>query len=78
MTEYGTPDSDTAPLDTLKSWLLANTQKAVYIMHYQRVPVDARACQLPTSLKVQAVLEDGRIVTAFQPCIGAAVQIKFS
>jgi hypothetical protein len=78
MTEYGTPDSDTAPLDTLKAWLLANSQEAVYIMHYQRVPIDARPCQLPTSLKVQAVLEDGRTVTAFQPSIGAAVQIKFS
>ena len=78
MLEYGLPDSDSAPLDTLKAWLVDNNQVAVYIMHHQRVPIDARPCQLPTSLRVQAVLDDGRVVTAFQPQLGAAVQIKFS
>lgn len=74
MKEYGTPDSD----DTAYRTLLAHVSgmDVLYILHKPRVPIDARMCQLPQSLKVQAVLADGRVITCFQPAPGKPARIQ--
>ena len=73
MKEYGTPDPDTTTYDKI----LAHVQglDVAYILHNQRVPVDAKACQLPQSLRVQAVLADRTVVTAFQAAPGRPARI---
>ena len=75
MLEYGTPDTDTSVADALRKWLSDNKQEASYLLHHQRIPVDARPCKLPRSLKAQLVLVNGKVVTAFQSHPGAKVQI---
>lgn len=64
MKTYGTPDADTSAYDTLMKAVEGKFLQ--YIMHYPRVAIDARPCQLPTSHKVIAVLSSGRTITAFQ------------
>ena len=78
MKVYGTPDADTATVETLQKWLADNNMQAEYIMHYQRVPVDARPCKMPLSLTTQLILTNKRVVTAFQAKPGAKVQITIS
>lgn len=74
MKEYGTPDSD----DTAYRTLLAHVKdmEVTYIVHKPRVPIDARMCLLPQSLKVQAVLADRTVVTCFQPAPGFPARIQ--
>ena len=74
MKEYGTPDSD----DTAYKTLLAHIagMDVLYILHKPRVPIDARMCQLPQSLTVQAVLADKQVVTCFQPAPGRPAKIQ--
>lgn len=74
MKEYGTPDAD----DTAYKVLLAHVagMQVDYIIHKPRVPVDARACQMPQSLTVQAVLADKSVITCFQPAPGKPARIK--
>ena len=74
MKEYGTPDPDrVAYLAVLRHTV---DMPVKYIVHHQRVPINARACQLPQSLLVQAVLVDGQVVTAFQPAPGHPARIQ--
>ena len=73
MREYGTPDPDTTAYDKLIEHVKG--LDVICIMHNQRVPIDARACQLPQSLKVQAVLADRTVVTAFQAAPGHRAKI---
>lgn len=63
-TEYGLKDADTAAYNKLLE--LTSTHKPVYILHHARVPLTARACQWPGSLKVQAVLAENKTVTVVQ------------
>lgn len=61
---YGKPDGDTTAIDYLMS--IVDTDLVQAIMHHQRVPIDARACQLPQSLLVQAVMMDNTVVNVRQ------------
>lgn len=74
MKEYGTPDKD----DTAYKVLLAHVagMQVDYIIHNPRVPVDARMCQMPQSLTVQAVLADKSVIACFQPAPGKPARIK--
>lgn len=73
MKEYGTPDADpTAYLLLLER---IEGMEVLSILHHQRVPIDARACLLPQSLKVQAVLIDGGLVTCQQMAPGHTARI---
>lgn len=58
--EYGPPDPDTTAADTLKK--LIEGQDVKYILHHARKPMNARACQLPGSVTVQAVLNNSTAV----------------
>lgn len=78
MVVYGKPDEDTATVDALQNWLREQPAEATYILHHQRVPIDARPCRLPQSLTTQLVLEDKRVVTAFQAKPGAKVAITIT
>ena len=73
MTEYGPKDEDEAAyrclLDAVKD------KEVNYILHYARMPPNARACKLPGSLRVQAVLTNGCVITAFQAAVGAKPRI---
>ena len=70
---YGKPDDDSAAYNALMQ--AVGDAEVTYIMHHQRVPIDARPCKLPTSLMVQAVLVGGKVVTATQIGIGGRVAI---
>ena len=61
---YGKPDEDTTAIDYLLS--IVDIDLVQTIMHHQRVPIDARACQLPQSLLVQAVMMDNTVVNVRQ------------
>lgn len=73
MIEYGKPDEDGTVLTCLLS--AVEGQEVLYILHHQRIPVDARPCRLPLSLTVQAVLDNGKVVTARQDKPGAKAHI---
>lgn len=64
MKVYGQPDEDTAALDLLLK--LVDPEKVVYILHHQRIPIDARPCKLPQSLLVQAVMLDSTVISVRQ------------
>lgn len=64
MKVYGTPDADTTAIDYLMS--IVDIDEVQAIMHHQRVPIDARACKLPQSLLVQAVMIDNTVVNVRQ------------
>ena len=74
MKEYGTPDAD----DTAYKTLLRHVESmdVTFILHKPRVPIDARMCQLPQSLTVQAVLASGKVISCFQPSPGKPARIK--
>lgn len=74
MKSYGTPNEDTAPLTALMD--AVKGLEVEHILHFPRVPVDARPCQLPLSLVVKAVLQNKAVVTAFQPSPGKRVEIS--
>ena len=64
MKTYGKPDEDTTAIDYLMS--IVDTDLVQAIMHHQRVPIDARASQLPQSLLVQAVMMANTVVNVRQ------------
>ena len=74
MKEYGTPYTD----DTAYKTLLKHVEgmDVNYILHNPRAPIDARMCQLPQSLTVQAVLASGKVISCFQPSPGKPARIK--
>lgn len=72
--EYGSPDSDSTAYDLLREY--TKNMVVVYIMHHPRVPIDARACQMPQSLKVQAVMAYGNIITSTQMAPGLPAKIS--
>lgn len=74
MKVFGVPDADT----TAYQRLLEHVQgrKIKYVLHYTRVPINARPCLLPQSLRVQAIMEDGSVVTAVQAAPGHKARIQ--
>lgn len=70
---YGSPDADTSTYDLLME--AVQGKEVLRILHHQRKPIDARPCQLPDSLMVQAVLIDGTVITARQAKKGAIPRI---
>lgn len=64
MQTYGKPDEDTAAINYLLS--IVDTDNVRAIMYHQRVPIDARACLLPQSLLVQAVMLDNTVINVRQ------------
>jgi hypothetical protein len=64
MTEYGPKDPDTTAYDHLVSVITG--YEVTYILHHARVSPNARSCQWPGSVKVQAVLAGGKAVTVVQ------------
>lgn len=74
MKEFGACDADRSAYELLLQSV--DPAQVKYIVHHQRVPVDARMCRLPLSLSVQAVLTNNQVVTAFQPSKGAKPYIK--
>lgn len=74
MKVYGLPDPDSTALDTLLAYV--DGMDVMYVLCHQRMPVDARPCKLPLSLKVQAILKNNVVVTAFQPAPGQPARIQ--
>lgn len=74
MKEYGTPDPD----DTAYRAVIKHVEglEVAHILHHQRVPINARMCRLPQSLKVQAVLVDGSVITYVQMAPGRAAKLQ--
>jgi hypothetical protein len=66
--QYGTPDPDPAAYNRLVE--LAKDEDVTYILHHQRVPIDARTCLGPGSVKVQAVIAGGKLLTVKQSSDG--------
>ena len=64
MKAYGQPNADTTALDLLLT--LVDPEKVAYILHHQRIPIDARPCKLPQSLLVQAVMLDNTVISVRQ------------
>jgi len=73
---HGTPDLDSTAYEAILDYLVKNNLEADRILFYQRMPVDARPCKLPLSLKVQAILKNNVVVTAFQPAPGQPARIQ--
>jgi hypothetical protein len=63
--EYGTPDTDPAAYQYLLTLALPMGE-IKYILHHQRKPLDAKHCQNPGSLRVQAVFVNNRVLTIIQ------------
>lgn len=74
MKVFGIPDADPTAYETLLTYLKGRRIK--YVLHYTRVPIDARPCLLPQSLRVQAVMEDGSVVTSVQAAPGHKARIQ--
>jgi len=70
---YGTPDPD----ETAVKHLLSLYPNPLYVLHNQRVPINARPCQQPGSLTVTAVLPDNKTVSVVQTSKGLTVNRNF-
>jgi hypothetical protein len=64
MKVYGVPDPDTTAYELLMT--LVDQQDVKSVLHHQRMPMDARACQRPGSLLIQAVLNNNTVITVRQ------------
>lgn len=64
MKTYGTPDEDTTAFDYLLT--IVDIDKVQAFMYHRRIPIDARACQLPQSLLVQALMNDNTVINVRQ------------
>ena len=64
MRVYGTADPDSTAYDFLLK--LVEHEDVESILLHQRIPIDARACKLPQSLTIQAVLKDKTVITVRQ------------
>lgn len=65
---YGTPDADDTATLALMAFVASNAPHLTptYLLHHQRVPIDARPCKRPGSLLVQMVMDNGRVISALQ------------
>jgi len=74
MKTYGQLDQDETAYNTLLQHLAG--EQPAYIIHHPRQPPDVRTCKGPNSLRVQAVMPNGLVITAYQPHPGARAFIK--
>lgn len=70
---YGKSDPDMAAENLLMQMLKGLDVQSILL--HQRKPIDARHCQLPGSLTVQAVLRDGRVITVRQNKVGGTPRV---
>lgn len=66
MREYGPKDEDTTAYDKLMLYCEENNLIPLYIAHHKRKPINSKQCQWPGSVRVQAVLPTGKVVTSIQ------------
>lgn len=71
---YGEPDEDTLAADMLHE--AVKDEKVKYFLYHPRTPIGARPCKLPGSLTVQAVLENGKVVTVVQHGVGKKPRLQ--
>ena len=69
MKVYGEPDPTDNQTEDFVRAKVAKLDVSYLILH-PRKPVNARLCQRPQSILVQAVLSDGRVITARQDAPG--------
>ena len=67
--EYGHLDADITAYNFLLDQI-ASLGEVSYIVHHQRKPPNAKPCQKPNSLLVQAVMRDGSVISVTQPGVG--------
>jgi len=67
--EYGPVDADLSAYNYLLT-LAEPIGEVNYILHYARRPVDAKHCQNPGGLMVQAVFMDNKVLTVMQTRTG--------
>lgn len=72
-TEYGPRDTDTSVYEALIK--ACEGMDIKYVMHYARRPINARPCQLPGLLRVQAVAQNGQVFTAEQYKVGGEIRL---
>jgi hypothetical protein len=69
MKVYGTPDPTDNQTEDFVRGLVAKLEVSYLVLH-PRKPVNARLCQRPQSILVQAVLKNGNVITARQDAPG--------
>ena len=67
---YGHPDTDDNQTEDFVRNLVADLDVHYFVLH-PRKPITARMCQRPQSILVQAVLANGRVITARQDAPGS-------
>ncbi len=63
--QFGPVDDDTTAYIELLT-LAEPIGEVKYILHHARKPLDAKHCQYPGSVKVQAVFVDNKVLTVIQ------------
>jgi hypothetical protein len=69
MKVYGTPDPTDNQTEDFVRAKVAKLEVSYLVLH-PRKPVNARLCQRPQSILVQAVLKNGNVITARQDAPG--------
>ena len=69
MKVYGHPDAEDNQTESFVRDLVDGLDVHYLVLH-PRKPVNARLCQRPQSILVQAVLENGNVITARQDAPG--------
>lgn len=63
--QFGPQDADTSAFIELLT-LAEPIGEVKYILHHARRPLDAKHCQYPGSIKVQAVFVNNKVLTVIQ------------
>ncbi len=74
MKVYGTLDEDPSTYDLLIREIEGRTD-VLYIVQHARKP-EGKRCTNPGLLRVQAVLESGKVITSIQTSFGAVPRIE--
>lgn len=74
--EYGPKDEDTTAYDKLEAYCQLNDITPLYIAHHKRRPTNSKQCQWPGSVRVQAVLATGKVITSLQLKPGGPATIE--
>lgn len=64
--EYGPVDEDLTAYQTLLDYLTEQGLTPLYIAHHKRKPLQSKQCQWPGSVRVQAVLTTGKVISSIQ------------
>lgn len=76
--EYGPVDEDLTAYKTLLSYLTEQGFTPLYIAHHKRKPLNSKRCQWPGSVRVQAVLPTGKVISSIQLTLGGDARIESS